>query len=208
MKNTSPLVITISRQLGSGGGYVGQHLAKNLNLLYLDREILSQAAKKLSVLEEDLETYEEKSPSFWQSLFQASRAGNPENYLALPVYLPTDQELFRTETEVIERITKECSAVVVGRCGSHILGNRPNHVSVLLHAEMAFRKERVQKIYSVSKEEAENMIMHSDKERARYYKRFTGSEWMDARQFDLSVNTGKIGLDTSVELIQKYLQLI
>ncbi len=205
MENTSPLVITVSRQLGSGGGYVGQHLAKNLNLLYLDREILSQAAKKLSVLEEDLETYEEKSPSFWQSFFQASTAGNPE--LALPVYLPTDQELFRTETEVIERITKDCSAVVVGRCGSYILGSRPNHVSVLLHAEMAFRKERVQRIYGVSKEEAENMIMHSDKERARYYKRFTGSEWMDARQFDLSVNTGRIGLDTSVELILKYLRL-
>ena len=67
MKLNSPFVITISRQLGSGGAYIGKQLAKNLNIFYADREIINMAAKQLSVLEEDLQSRDEKVSSFWQS---------------------------------------------------------------------------------------------------------------------------------------------
>lgn len=207
MKKTSPFVITISRQLGSGGAYVGQQLANNLNFFYADREIIRQAAKQLSVLEEALESRNEKIISFWQSFLHLctfiSDTYRPPQFIA-----PTDRELFKAEAEIIEHIAKERSAVIIGRCGSHILCEHPNHVSIFLHGDITFRKGRIQKLYNVSEEVAGKMIVQNDKERAYYNYTFTGKEWTDARQYDISIDTSKIGLDESVELILKYLELI
>jgi len=215
MEKTSPLVITISRQLGSGGAYVGQELAKHLNIYYADREIIGQAAKKLSVLEEDLESRDEKISSFWQSYFETFESlafitsfAAPHEHEHMPhqIFPPTDHELFKIQTKIIEHIARERSAVIVGRCGYHILCEHPNHVSIFLHGDIIFRKGRIQKLFNISEEVAGKMIIQSDKERAHYNHTFTGREWTDARQYDISINTSKIGVDNSVELILKYLE--
>jgi cytidylate kinase len=205
MKETSPFVITISRQLGSGGAYVGQQLAKNLNVFYADREIIGQAAKQLSVLKEDLESRDEKILSFWQSFIQ-SFAIAPDVYMPPQIIAPTDHELFKVETKIIEHIAKERSAVIIGRCGVYVIREHPNHVSIFLHSDITFRKSRIQSLYNVSEEVAGKMIAQSDKERALYHHTFTGKEWTDARRYDISINISKIGLDKSVELILKYLE--
>jgi cytidylate kinase len=205
MKKTSPFVITISRQLGSGGAYVGQQLAKNLNVFYADREIIGQAAKQLSVLKEDLESRDEKILSFWQSFIQ-SFAIAPDVYMPPQIIAPTDRELFKVETKIIEHIAKERSAVIIGRCGAYVLREHPNHVNIFLHGDITSRKSRIQSLYNVSEEVAGKMIAQSDKERALYHHTFTGKEWIDARRYDISINTSKIGLDKSVELILKYLE--
>jgi len=132
VKQTGPFVITISRQLGSGGAYIGQQLAKKLNIFYADREIICHVAKKLSVLEEDLESRDEKIRSFWQSFLQLCAFAS-DAYLPPPMIVPTDRELFKAEAEIIEHISKERSAVIIGRCGAHILREHPNHVSIFLH---------------------------------------------------------------------------
>jgi cytidylate kinase len=205
MKLNSPFVITISRQLGSGGAYIGQKLAKNLNIFYADREIISQAAKQFSLLEEDLESRDEKISSFWQSFLQSYAFTNPVAYEP-PQIIPTDSALFKAEKEIIEHIAKERSSIIIGRCGSYILREYPNHISIFLHSDVTFRKGRVRKIYNVSEEDARKMIAQSDKERALYYQTFADKEWPDARQYDISLDTSKIGLDKSVELIMKYVE--
>jgi CMP/dCMP kinase len=207
MQQTSPLVITISRQLGSGGAYIGQRLAKNLNCLYADREIISQAAQQLSVLKEDVESRDEKILSFWQSFIQ-SFAITPDAYIPPQIKVPTERELFETESEIISGIAKERSAVILGRCGFYILREHPNHISIFLHGDITFRKGRIQKFYDASEENAEKMIAQNDMERAHYNHKFTGKEWTDARQYDISINTGKMGVDKSVELILQYVKLI
>lgn len=207
MKETSPFVITISRQLGSGGAYIGQQLAKNLNVFYADREIIGQAAQQLSVLKEELESRDEKILSFWQS-FLRSYAIAPDTYVPPQIIPPSDRQLFKIESEVITRIAKERSAIIIGRCGSYILREHPNHVSIFLHGDITFRKGRVQKLYSVSKEVAVKMIVKNDKERALYHRTFTGKEWTDARRYNISIDTSKIGIDKSIEFILKYLELI
>jgi len=207
MKNTSPLVITISRQLGSGGAYVGQQLAKKMNVFYADRDIICQAAKQLSLLEEDLESRDEKILSFWQSFIQPFAIA-PDVYMPPQIIPPSDSELFNVEAKIIERIAKERSAVIIGRCGSYILREHPNHVSIFLHGEITFRKGRIQKLYNVSEEVAGEMITQNDKERARYIHTFTGKEWTDARQYDLAIDTSKIDVDKTVEFILKYWELI
>jgi cytidylate kinase len=207
MDKTSLFVITISRQLGSGGAYLGQKLAKNLNIFYADREIISLAAKQLSIFEVDLESREEKISSFWGSFFQ-SYPFTSDMFVLPRILPPTDRELFKAETSVIERLVKERSAVIIGRCSSYILRDHPNHVSIFLHADKTFRKERVQKLYKVSGEVSAKMIAQSDKERALYYHTFTGKEWMDIRHYDISLDTSKIGLVKTEAIIMKYLECI
>ena len=149
MDQTSPFAITISRQLGSGGAYLGQQLARNLNIFYADREIISRAAKQFSVLEEDLESIDEKKNSFWESFLHSFELGFSDPYKPPQIVLPPDLILFNAESEIIKHIAKERSAVIVGRCGSYILRNHPNHLSIFLHGDIAFRIKRVEKLYNV-----------------------------------------------------------
>jgi cytidylate kinase len=207
MKQTAPLVITISRQLGSGGTYVGQQLAKHLDIFYADREIIGQAAKQLSVLKEELELRDEKILSFWQSFIRTCAIA-PDTYVPQQVISPSDRELFKTESEIIVRISKERPAVIIGRCGSYVLREHPNHVSIFLHGDIAFRKRRIQELYHISEEAAGKMISQNDKQRAYYNQTFTGKEWTDARQYDISIDTSRTGVDRSVGLILRYLELI
>lgn len=200
MKQKNPLVVTISRQLGSGGAYIGQQIARRMDMLYADREILREAAKKFSMLESDIEHCDEKIISFWQSLLKASPFSQ-NLYIPPKIPAPGDIELFETEAEIIESLAHKHSAVIIGRCGFHVLRDFPNRVSILIHADAEFRCERIQKLYNLPKEAALKMIAQSDKDRAVYCKTITGKEWTDVRNFHLAVETGKVGIDKTVELL-------
>jgi CMP/dCMP kinase len=207
MKSKVPFVISLSRQLGSGAAFVGQQLADKLGLFYADRDIISKAAEQLSVLEEDLKDRDEKRSSFWDALMDTSWFV-PDVYVPPRMLLPTDRELFETEAEVIRGIVKNRSAVIIGRCGFHVLGAHPNHLKVFLHGDLTFRIERIQRLYGVEQAEAEKMITRSDHQRALYCKAFTGKDWADARSFDLCIDTSKLGeLDNVTGCVLHYLGL-
>jgi len=204
MGTDSLYVITISRQIGSGGSDIGQHLSRNLGIFYADRDIISAAAKKFSVFEKDLESLEEKT-LFWKTLMQTCLTSS-DKHQSSQVISPTDTELFKTESEIIKHIAEERSAVIIGRCGSYIFRKHPYHISLFVHADIAFRKERIQNSYNLSEESALKMIAQSDRERSHYNHKNTGEDWADAKRYNLSIDTSKIGLDKSVELIMKYLE--
>ncbi|MDR3653521.1 MAG: cytidylate kinase-like family protein [Paludibacter sp.] len=208
MEQTKSFVITISRQLGCGGAYIGQQLAKNLNIFFADREIISKAAKELSTLEENLESREEKKLSFWQS-FSKTPYQAQGVYMApvSPILEFTDNELFSVESDIIKRIASEGSAIIIGRCGFDVLRKHPNHVSIFMYADKEFRNDRIQMLYKVFNDGAEKMIEKSDKDRAAYCKTFTGKEWADARNYDISINISKLGIEKTIEYILNYLKL-
>jgi CMP/dCMP kinase len=201
MTQEQPFVISISRQLGSGGAYVGQQLASKLKVKYVDREIINKAAQQLQISEKDLETRDEKITPLWRSILQSTPFINPTLYVPPPISEPSDKELYQTESEIIEDISKNFSAVVVGRGGSHVLINHPQHLSVFLHADVPFRMQRVQKLYNLPEEKAAKMIESSDKARSIYLKAITGADWTDARQYHLSIDTSITGLDGAIEVI-------
>lgn len=205
MNQSKPFVITISRQFGSGGAFIGQQLAKKLNIYYADHEIISKAAEQFSVSEGDLNSRDEKLQSFWDN-FKHVQAMNLDIYLPPKAIIPTTHQLFEVESEIIRHIANERSAVIIGRCGFHILREHSNLISIFLLSDIAFRSKRIQELYNVSKQTAMEMVVQNDKERARYIETFTGKKWTDARLFDLSVDTSKIGIDKSVELILNYIE--
>jgi cytidylate kinase len=201
MKETSPFVITISRQMGSGGAYLGKRLASRLNVLYLDREIVSQAAKELKTPVESLESRDEKLTPFWRSLLESYAYVTPTAYVPPPLHMPTDRELYSTESNIITRIAQQRSAVIVGRGGYYVLRRHPRCLSILLHADITFRQKRVQELYHVSAEEALKLIESVDKERERYLRALTGQNCMDARHYHLSLDTSVVGLEAAEEII-------
>ena len=199
--NNTPMLITISRQLGSGGSFIGRQLAEQLGIFYIDRQIVIGAAKKLHVLEEEVEVRDEKKTSFWESLF-ASFASFPSSVAyALPESIPSDQDIYDTESEVIEEIAKEHSAVIIGRGGSYLLRDYPQHLSIFLHARPSFRQQRIEKLYNLSAEDAKRRIEQSDRERSDYHTALTGQDWLDARHYHLSIDTEVVGLEQAKELI-------
>lgn len=206
MEATPNVIITIHRQLGSGGAYLGQQLARKLGISYADREIIRKVAESLSLAEADLESNDEKIVSFWKSLVPLFALGVPDAYIPPKEILPMNEGLFKLESKVIQGIAKERSAVIIGRCGYHLLRDFPNHLSIFLHADLASRRDRVQKLFKIEKEAAEKMVARSDRERASYNHMFTGNDWSDARQYDFSFDSGRIGLDRIVELVLSYLK--
>jgi len=207
MDKQQPLAISISRLLGSGGMYIGQQLAKRLNILYLDREITSQAAKKFMLLEEDLENFDEKVNFLWTTFIQRLITNKPYVYAPPAPQIPSARLLFDTEAAIIRRMAKEQSAVFVGRCATQILRDHPRHVSIFLHSDLEFRIKRVQQLFNLTEEEARKQIRETDVARAEHYLQFTGYNMTEATGYDLAINTGRLGLDESVEFILKYIQL-
>ena len=208
MTSSKSFAITISRPLGAGGSFVGQQLASRLNIFFADRDIVRYAANRLSTFEENLESREERLLSFWHSLLKTLPQKDVLTVPAVASALEyTDQELFDTEAEIIKKIAHEHSAVILGRCGHYILRDEPNHISVFLHANQEFRINRIQKLYNLQHDEATKMVEKSDKERAAYCKTFTHKEWMNATNYDLSIDTSKFSLEQTVELILQYIRL-
>jgi cytidylate kinase len=201
MTEASPFVVAISRQIGSGGAYLGKRLATRLNVLYLDREIVSQAAKELKMSAEALESRDEKLTPAWQSLLESYAYVASGPYIPPPLNMPTDRELYTTESKIITRIAGQHSAVIVGRGGYYVLRRHPRYLSVLLHAEIGFRQRRVQELYHVSAGEALKIIESIDRKRERYLQALTGQNCMDARQYHLSINTSIVGLEEAEEII-------
>ncbi|WP_416173845.1 AAA family ATPase [Dehalococcoides sp.] len=104
------------------------------------------------------------------------------------------------------RVAQEKPAVIIGRCGSYILRNHPKHVSVFLHADIEFRKQNVQEYYGVSAKDAAKLIVSADKSRTRYIHEFTGCDMNDVRKYHLSIDTGVLGLDGTVNLMSDYIK--
>ena len=207
MNQTNPLVITISRQLGSGGAYIGHQLAKRLSIFYADREIITETARELSLMEKDVETEDEKVESFWKT-FLRYNVSAPDVYIpASYKFSPASEQIFETEAKVIKRIAYDSSSVIIGRCGFDILRNHPNKVSILLYGDAETRIKRIQEVRQLSEIDARKTVLQNDKDRELYIISFTKLKWMDARNFDLCIDTGKISFDKSVELIISYLNL-
>jgi cytidylate kinase len=201
MTKTSPCVITISRQLGSGGAYLGQRLAQCLKFSYLDHEILHQAAEELKIPVEHLAVRDEKVTSNWQSVLQSFAYANSWTYAPPSLDILNDKDLYNVESDIITRITNQCSAVIVGRGGHYVLRNHPRCLNIFLHADIKFRQQRVEQVYNVSGQKALKLMNSVDQERARYLKALTGQDWLDARQYHLSLDTGVLGLEKSEAII-------
>lgn len=196
-------VITISRQLGSGGSYIAQLVAKRLGYAYVDRQIIQQAAKELAVEEAVIEDRDGRLQTFWEKLAEVLAIGAPfGNYIPPPMNLVSDEQLVDTERRLIIELAAKGPCVILGRGAFHLLRGKARLLNVMIHAPMRFRVERVMTIYHAkTEEEAIKMIERSDQNRFGYIRTLMDLDWFDARNYHLTIDTGEIDFATAEEMI-------
>ncbi len=196
------MVITISRQLGSGGSEIGQKLAQNLGYDYYDKKIIEMASAKSGISEEMFERAEKEHNSFLYSLATANYAGYTTSIFGGDI--ANSDNLFIIQSNVIREIAQKGNCVIVGRCANQVLIEEPNVLNVFLHANKAYRTKRVMQNLNLSQKDAEALIKKTDKKRASYYNFFTSGTWGDALEYDLCLDSSILDIDGTIEIIQTF----
>lgn len=196
-------VITIGRQVGSGGSVLGKAIAEYFGFSYIDKELLKKAAEELHISEDDIENLDEQEFRAGRSLFQSSVYNLP--YMTDAWIVPTGANLYQIESELIRQAADEGPCVIVGRCGSDLFRGYKKHVSLFLHADEDERLERLENTLDFSHEKSLKMIEKADKARARYYNTYTGRKWLDLTGYDLCIDTGKLTDEQVKEVAVNYI---
>ncbi len=198
-------VVTLSRLMGSGGAYIGHLVARKLGVRCVDREILREAAKKLGTDVRFLEEVDGRSSSLLKSIVRSFGMGSPEAISQPPPALPVhERELFELQGRIIREIALQYDAVIIGRGAFHVLRGHPGVVHVFVHAPEAFRVSRVMKVQNITDvDEARTLVRESDQRRRKFIRDMTGSNWMDARNYHLCIDSSLAGFPSCVETIVK-----
>ena len=200
-----PTTITISRQMGSGGSYIGYSAAKALGFKYIDREILRQAAKHLGTDPGALEYLDERSPGLIEKITRGFSFGMPEMSVPLLQNRQVDyKDLFVLEGKIMNEIADRYSAVIVGRWGFYALRERHEVIRVYIHAPQEFRVKRIMNAQKISDtREVQARVKESDQIRARFIREMAGVDWTDARNYHLCVDSSAFDFPVIVDMIVK-----
>lgn len=200
------LVVTIGRQYGSGGAETGRKLAEALGLNFYDKNILRMNSDESGIKESYFHLADEKAGN--RLLYKIISGLVPEN--KEPSFgsdLISADNLFRFQSEVIRKLAEEESCIIIGRCADYVLEGMEGLVRVFLYADMDEREKRVLERDIYDPKEVKKNIKRIDRERRDYYRYYTGRDWGNLCNYDLIINTGKIGTDGAVEVIKNYLSM-
>lgn len=200
------IVITIARQYGSGGKTIGAMLARDLGINCYSREILKMASEESGINEQLFGQADERVKiASWFKVLKKPYEGEllpPESSGFV-----SDENLFNYQAKVIKDLADKESCVIVGRCADFVLKDYPNVMSVFIHADKDFCMERSLERNSMTRPEMERFIEKTDKYRGDFYRYYTGHQWEDARNYDLCLNSGKLGFEKCVEAIKGYMKV-
>lgn len=204
MNPNNKFVITINRELGSGGRTVGRKLAEKLGVEYFDKAVINALQERYNLSVEQIEQLKGQETSWWEE-FKRKMTFSDSEYDLNRTDIETE-DVFRAETEILKALAKENSCVIAGRSAFYIFRENPNHLSVLIQASMPCRMARVAREQNMSKEQARLVIDKVDKMRENYVREFTGSSRYDARNYQLVINMDEINEDAAVDLILAYIR--
>ena len=194
----SSYVISVSREFGSGGRVIGKQLAAKLGIPCYDRTIIQKTSEKSGLSPDFIARAEERARSRFHLSIAPIGIGAPAfTHQGVPV----SHQAFFAQAEVIRELAGEGPCVIVGRCSDYVLGERPECLKVFIHADIASRVERCVEEYQLPAGDMERRVVQMDKGRANYYNYYTGHIWGDMRRYDLTVNSGVVGVEGAVSLI-------
>ncbi len=200
------IVVTIARQYGSGGKTVGEMYAKELGIPCYGRNILQMASEESGINEQLFMQFDEKlrnSPLLRMTTDVYDGTLLPPGHKDFV----SAKNLFNYQAEVIKRLAEKETCVIIGRAADFVLKDHPNVVSVFVHASPEFNLARAMERNSMTRQEMEKFIASTDKYRSEFYRHYTGREWTDARNYDLCLNSGKLGFEKCVEEIKAYIKV-
>ncbi len=204
MNPNNKFVITINRELGSGGRTVGRKLAEKLGVEYFDKAVINALQERYNLSAEQIENIKGQETGWWAE-FKRKMTFSESEYELNKTNIETE-DVFRAETEVLKALAKENSCVIAGRSAFYIFRDHPNHLSIFIQASMPCRMARVSQEQNMSKEEARMVIDKVDKMRENYVQEFSGTSRYDTRNYQLVLNMDEINEDAAVELILAYIR--
>ena len=201
MHNT---IITLSRQYGSGGRVIGRLLAESLGIPYYDRELIELAAKESGYSEEVLNELDEKPNSLLYAL--STGAYSNTSGLDYESSMPMNDRLFFLQSNIIRRLARQGSCVIIGRCADFVLRNNPDAVRVFVQADLSFRVKRAVECYGLSPDRAESVVQRTDRQRASYHNFYADYKWGKPENYNLIVDSGFVGLENAAKVIEQYVR--
>lgn len=184
----SKVVITISREYGSGGRYIGRIIADKLGIKFYDKDLVNLVSKEAGLSEEFIEENDQKRN--WGSSLNSS--------------YNNDDKIFEAETRVIKQLSDKESCVIVGRCADYILKDNENVVKIFIYSNKEDKINRAVKYYNLEEKKAIKQIEKVNKERAKHYKFYTNQEWGKVNNYDFCINSS-IGTEKTADMICEYI---
>ena len=199
-------IVTISRQYGSGGRYIGENLAKAMGVPCYDEKLIDMVAKESGFAQSFVAEKGERMTG--SLLFNiASSLSFANNVFSTNNGVTLQDEIYFTQNRIIKELADKGPCVIVGRCADYILREREDCLNVFIFADNESKIERAEKYFNITREEAPVVLKKKDKARANHYKYYTDQEWGMASNYDLCLNSGLIGIEGCVKAIQQVLEL-
>lgn len=196
-------VITIGRQFGSAGHDIGEMIAKELGFRFYDKELVEMAAKKENISADTVKEVDEKATS--SLLYSLASGSFSLRGVSGPLYyeMPLNDKLFIAQSDIIKTVAKKENCVIVGRCADYVLEDEEgiDLYNVFVHAPMEFRIARVMEALGLSEKQARDRIIKTDKQRKTYYNYYSNREWGKLTNYDIALNTGKLGIENCAKTI-------
>ena len=210
MKLDEQFVITISREVGSGGRTIGRALAEKLGVRFCDKNLINSLVEKFDLSAKNIEIIKGQKKNWLADILQritpvphAGALGSTGQEFAPAV---TNDELFRAESEILKEIAAQESCVIAGRSGFFILKDCPNKLDILIRSSLSNRISRIVEKQNVSRDEAERIVERVDAQRENFVRRYTDTSRYDARNYDLVLNVDGLTGDEAVDIILKYIE--
>lgn len=197
-------VITIARGFGSGGRTIGKMLAERLGVKFYDKELIRIASDASGISEDLFGQNDEKTKGFffWKPGVYKGKLISPGKSKFI-----SEENLFNYQAMVIKKLASEESCIIVGRCADYVLRDEPHVVRVFIYADKEQCIKNAAEVKGITnRKEAIKTIIATNKARAAYYKTHTGREWIDARNYDLCLNSGDLGFDKCVDIITDFIK--
>ena len=200
----SDFVITIARGFGSGGRTVGKLLSGRLAVDYYDSDLIKLASEESGI---NIALFGRADERVKAGLFKRYNRSYGE-YLLPPdsEEFVSDDNLFNYQAKIIKDLAEKENCIIIGRCADYILRSYSNVVRVFVYADRKTCIKNVVELYGIKPEDAESRIENIDRQRAAYYKYYTGREWTDPRNYDLCINTSKLDFEACADVIQDFLK--
>lgn len=190
-------IITISRQFGSGGRSIGRAVAERLGIPFYDKELVDQIAVESGFDPGYVAEHGEHAPG--KSAF--SYAFAPQGLPGVMQGLSAADFLWNIQCNVILQLADKGPCVIVGRNADYILKDRPDVLNIYIHADMDYRADRIVRLYGESEKAPVARLQEKDKRRKINYQHYTGRDWGKAENYDLCLNSGKLGEDACIDFI-------
>jgi cytidylate kinase len=205
MNKNEKFVITLNRELGSGGRTVGRKLAERLEVKYYDKALIEGLTKEFGLTVDEIEKFKAQKKSWWNEFNNYYKTRNTTTLPMEAETVLTNETMMETEKRILQNLAAHESCVVAGRSGFLVFREWPNHISIFIQAPLEKRIERLRRKKGIDREEAIGIIEKVDKARETFIQKYAKTSRYDTRNYDIVLNMDGLTEDEAVDIIMAYI---